>query len=221
MTRETGPLKTGLVDPAARGGYSRPGRSSRGTSPVRLTADTLCPGSLARPKTPVSQTGEHRFKSGSGYVILVIVPIKDPEERRAYFREYSRKRYADPVKRVIIIERVGRANAARRVTFRERIQLIKSQPCADCGGTFDPVCMDFDHLDPTAKEFNISEAAASGNVGWERIEAEIAKCEVVCANCHRLRSKNRGRKGVTAGFSARQREVSTRTGYQDTQGPFV
>jgi hypothetical protein len=119
------------------------------------------------------------------------MPSKDLEARRAYFREYSRRRYADPAKRILVIERVKAANAARRVEWRERIQRLKSVPCADCGEVFDPVCMDFDHVDPASKEFNISEWASSGRVGWKRIEAEIAKCDVVCANCHRLRTKVR------------------------------
>jgi hypothetical protein len=134
------------------------------------------------------------------------MPMKDPEQRRAYFREYSRKRYANPEKRALVIERVVAANAARRVEYRERIRVLKSVPCADCGGEFDPVCMDFDHVDPASKEFNISEWAASAKVGWKRIEAEIAKCEVVCANCHRLRSKvrdaERRASETTAGYSA-------------------
>jgi hypothetical protein len=47
-----------------------------------------------------------------------------------------------------------------------------------------PACLDFHHRDPTQKDFRIS---ALGCMGWskERVLAEIAKCDVLCANCHR------------------------------------
>lgn len=60
--------------------------------------------------------------------------------------------------------------------------------CADCGNVFDPVAMDFDHL--RDKEFNISHATRLGK-SWEAVEKEITKCELVCANCHRIRTSER------------------------------
>lgn len=65
----------------------------------------------------------------------------------------------------------------------------KSVPCADCGGTFDPVCMDFDHRPGEVKSRSVARM-----VGYphDEIRREIAKCDVVCANCHRLRTKSRG-----------------------------
>ncbi len=61
----------------------------------------------------------------------------------------------------------------------------------DCDRTFDPVCMDFDHREGEEKLSAVSAMIASNRYGWARIEAEIAKCDVVCANCHRLRTKAR------------------------------
>ena len=75
--------------------------------------------------------------------------------------------------------------------MRDWIDEQKSVPCADCGGTFDPVCMDFDHLPGHEKFTNISEMRRR-RMAWDRIKTEIAKCEVVCSNCHRLRTKLRG-----------------------------
>lgn len=46
-------------------------------------------------------------------------------------------------------------------------------------------CLDFHHLDPSTKLFSIG-AAISRGVSMERILAEITKCEVLCANCHKL-----------------------------------
>jgi hypothetical protein len=49
--------------------------------------------------------------------------------------------------------------------------------------------MDFDHRPDEAKLFTISHG--KGQYGEEKILAEIAKCDVVCANCHRLRTFGR------------------------------
>jgi hypothetical protein len=50
----------------------------------------------------------------------------------------------------------------------------------------DPIVLEFDHLDPTQKSFNISDAT-SGHTskGLKTLKEEIAKCRVLCANCHR------------------------------------
>jgi hypothetical protein len=51
--------------------------------------------------------------------------------------------------------------------------------------------MDFDHV-RGEKLFGI---AVNMNISWERLEAEIAKCEIVCANCHRIRTKKGALRG--------------------------
>jgi hypothetical protein len=56
--------------------------------------------------------------------------------------------------------------------------------------------MEFDHLDADAKHFNVS--AGVTQVSHERLLTEIAKCEVVCANCHaeRTHQRKQARKGA-------------------------
>lgn len=56
--------------------------------------------------------------------------------------------------------------------------------CKVCGNS-DHRVLDFHHLDRNAKEFNISNAVITG-IGRKRIIEEIAKCECLCANCHRI-----------------------------------
>lgn len=55
--------------------------------------------------------------------------------------------------------------------------------CITCGET-DKICLDFHHVDPSTKLFNVAYAKQRG---WRRtlILAEILKCVILCANCHR------------------------------------
>lgn len=68
---------------------------------------------------------------------------------------------------------------------REIIDRLKDKPCADCGERYPPYVMDFDHLDSKEKEFQVSLMRYHSEA---KILAEVAKCEVVCANCHRERT---------------------------------
>lgn len=84
----------------------------------------------------------------------------------------------------------GRAMQKRvRRTWQEPLRALlnqlKSAPCADCGNTYDPVCMDFDHREPGTKRGAVSSLF---RLGAKAVLAEIAKCDVVCSNCHRLRT---------------------------------
>jgi hypothetical protein len=67
------------------------------------------------------------------------------------------------------------------------LEYFSQNPCADCGET-DPLVLEFDHLGD--KQFNVAKGIRDRN--WESVLAEIAKCEVVCANCHRRRTARRG-----------------------------
>jgi len=62
--------------------------------------------------------------------------------------------------------------------------------CADCGYRTAATALEFDHLPGTAKVREVSHLY--GNCAWTAVAAEIAKCEVVCANCHKIRSDKRG-----------------------------
>jgi len=68
-----------------------------------------------------------------------------------------------------------------------RLAALKDVPCMDCGGRFPPECMDFDHV-RGEKEFAVGTATLRSR---EDVDAEIAKCDVICANCHRTRTKKR------------------------------
>ena len=76
-----------------------------------------------------------------------------------------------------------------KVNDRSVINKLKHVPCIDCHVLFPPECMDFDHV-RGEKLFNISIGVGTRK-GIKTILAEIAKCEVVCANCHRIRTQRR------------------------------
>jgi hypothetical protein len=63
---------------------------------------------------------------------------------------------------------------------------LKKNPCLDCGKTFHPVCMDFDHV-RGVKRMGVSIIIKNG-MSLEFLKEEIAKCDLVCANCHRIRT---------------------------------
>jgi 5-methylcytosine-specific restriction endonuclease McrA len=67
---------------------------------------------------------------------------------------------------------------------RRVLEHLRDHPCVDCGED-DPVVLEFDHL--RDKSSGVSELLLA-HVRWERVAAEIAKCEVRCANCHRRRT---------------------------------
>lgn len=110
-------------------------------------------------------------------------------ERQKYCRpcqaDYGREHYR--TNRAAYIER---ARTRKQRVNRERMELLftyfASNPCVDCGEV-DPLVLEFDHL--RDKTFTIGTAFRDRN--WADVVAEMAKCEVVCANCHRRRTARR------------------------------
>ncbi len=76
----------------------------------------------------------------------------------------------------------------------ELLAALRNVPCADCGGRFPKAAMDFDHRDPASKRYTVSRMLLRAST--EDIRTEAAKCDVVCANCHRMRTY-RQREGAT------------------------
>ena len=110
----------------------------------------------------------------------------------------TRQNYCRPCRKEIDQEywqkhkdRIGPVKNRRRKRWNaDRVEWIyeyKKKPCTDCGVQYDPWVMDFDHL--RDKKFDVSTAAQ--NLSKEVVLAEIEKCEVVCANCHRQRTHKR------------------------------
>lgn len=69
-------------------------------------------------------------------------------------------------------------------------ELKDGQPCMDCRERFPFYVLDYDHRPGEVKRFEIGKAVR-GSYKWETILAEIAKCDLICANCHRKRTWHR------------------------------
>lgn len=101
---------------------------------------------------------------------------------------YNKEYYAQNKARYI--EKARRRNAQQRQILKSIIEEAKSRPCTDCGVQYPPWIMDFDHIDGAIKTDNIADMGRWA-MSEETLLREIAKCEVVCANCHRQRTYER------------------------------
>ena len=81
-------------------------------------------------------------------------------------------------------------NRDRRAAARKYVQDIKrNQPCFDCKQKYPHFVLDFDHV-RGAKHQSVSTLVHCG-AAIKRIANEIAKCDLVCSNCHRVRTNER------------------------------
>ena len=129
------------------------------------------------------------------------------KSRAAYFRQRradnledqrakDRQRYADH--RDELQERRNTYTAKQREpggkihSFNEWLSELKNGPWIDCGNMFPACAMDWDHVRGD-KSFNLS--AMRGLCETENLKKcileEIAKCDLVCACCHRIRTEDR------------------------------
>jgi hypothetical protein len=126
------------------------------------------------------------------------MPFKNPETRRARQRIYAAQMRLDPeryahhlaMKRAYIKAKpeVHREAIKRHARNRRRMldEIKVSRGCIDCGYNAAPEALHFDHRDPEQKLFIIAWNLARN---LPDLMAEIAKCEVRCANCHAIRTK--------------------------------
>lgn len=111
------------------------------------------------------------------------MPYKDRARQRAAQADYARK--AKRAKRDYI------AKLKRLV-----IDAKESRPCADCSRSYPFYVMQFDHV-RGLKKFEINEIMRGKVRGGRRaLLDEMAKCDIVCANCHAARTYRRHVDGV-------------------------
>jgi hypothetical protein len=80
--------------------------------------------------------------------------------------------------------RVVRAWITKRI---DRVKRFKG--CAHCGYNKHPVALQFHHVDPSTKLYNVGEMRRSSYAQWKKIKVEMRKCIIVCANCHLIETK--------------------------------
>lgn len=118
--------------------------------------------------------------------------------RHSYCRECGKRLTRSHYRRRkrLYLDRNLRAYAERR----RIVVAAKSRPCADCGVQYPYYVMDFDHREGVLKEFSLHEIT---RVTKQAVLREMAKCDVVCANCHRERTHQRRLKSSAAGMRQR------------------
>lgn len=84
---------------------------------------------------------------------------------------------------------INKSSKRRKKETRDLIKEVKNVACFDCGVKYPYYVMDFDHVKGD-KKFNLA-VAGSKFRSLKTIKEEIAKCEVVCSNCHRERTFSR------------------------------
>jgi len=112
---------------------------------------------------------------------------------REWKKSYQRRRYAeDPAYKEQLAKyrdsdecRASRRGVRNRYNNRLRLLIndAKSAPCNICNKHYPHVCMDLHHREGEVKLFSLSKYSGKS---FETVRAEIAKCDLLCANCHRL-----------------------------------
>ena len=88
--------------------------------------------------------------------------------------------------KVEYLERVDKRKKEKTKENREKLlEYFKEHHCVKCGEN-NPIVLDFDHRDEKEKKYGISNMITSYN--WVTILTEIQKCDVLCANCHRIKT---------------------------------
>ena len=107
---------------------------------------------------------------------------KKEDQAAAAARHYQKNRAK-------IKQRTSLFKKKQRKILASMVRAAKSVQCKDCGVQYEHYVMEFDHLG-SSKLDNISDMV-SASVSINKLLAEIEKCEVVCANCHRRRTWSR------------------------------
>lgn len=113
-------------------------------------------------------------------------PRRGTPEQKAGWRKASLTWKRTHPDRVVISQRKSRVKRADKL--RKIISDAKQQPCTDCKQSYPFYMLEFDHT-RGKRSFCI---ASGSPKGWKAVEDEIAKCDIVCANCHCKRTYLRG-----------------------------
>jgi hypothetical protein len=113
---------------------------------------------------------------------------ENQEEQQRKSREYMRQYYLNHKEE--LDQRNREKYAKRRLWFES---FLSSQKCSVCGFS-DPECLDFHHKNPSTKDYCITQILS---FSIERINREMEKCIILCANCHRKEHAKMRRNNLT------------------------
>lgn len=94
---------------------------------------------------------------------------------------------AHPKQKKKHLQLVDRNKKRKKAKGDVLIQRLKAAPCMDCKISYIPYVMDFDHV----RGIKVKNVSLMRYFSEPAILSEIAKCDLVCANCHRIRTFNR------------------------------
>ena len=108
------------------------------------------------------------------------MPYKDKEKQREAQRLWAQKQSSE-FKKV----KYQREKNNKKLMVEKLNQLKLDRGCCElCGDYHPPCCFDFHHIDKSSKEREVATLAHKG-YKWETIQAEVDKCYMLCAPCHR------------------------------------
>jgi hypothetical protein len=93
--------------------------------------------------------------------------------------------------RQAVLERIRKGTKARLNKHHDLVAEAKNKPCMDCGSRYPACVMDFDHRQGEDKYSSISKLVGNWMCSEKQLLEEIDKCDLVCANCHRIRTFDR------------------------------
>lgn len=114
------------------------------------------------------------------------MPLNDKKASQLYHRGYWKEYYSDPTRRARHLQSVRKTDKKRTDVIRTWAREFKiAVGCRVCGFREHHAALDFAHRDRKTKEFNIANAM---HHGWSlvKVQKEAAKCDVLCANHHRI-----------------------------------
>jgi hypothetical protein len=138
----------------------------------------------------------------TGLKDLAMTRIRDKEKQRGYERAwYARNR----------AKVIAKAREKKQLILAWYREYKSTLSCIRCGES-DPITLDFHHRDPSQKDFLPSRAVYNG-WGIRRLKEEMAKCDVLCANCHRKAHRDLREQ------KKRQRIAFTHAGFLEQTSP--
>ena len=100
---------------------------------------------------------------------------------RECIHQFNKRYFDGPAKERHLEQVKERKHAAREVAREYVWNYLSTHPCVQCGES-NPVVLEFHH--EHSKEYPVS-LMINGGYPIAKIQVEIDKCQVLCANCHR------------------------------------